>query len=140
MSPRGQTVPLSGLGGGPSPITLLIFGFITGGTDITATWYRAAQALTLKNVVITAKAAPGTTAVTFDILRSTDGGVSFATLLTTTKLTLPVGDQTITLVSGVDIVWNSALAEGDLLRVDVLSQDDGFACYGFIVSLAVEIP
>lgn len=131
MTGRGQAVTIGGGGGGPSTITILLPGSVGPViTDITDTWIRVpAGGLDLTGALahILAKVAPGGTAPSWDIMRSTNGGTSFATILPTgaaNKLQLAVGSKTASLTPA----WTvTTLDEDDLLRVDVVQTDNGTA-------------
>lgn len=124
MGSRGQAVTIRIQI--PSPLVIVVPGFFDAvATDIT-NWMRISGGFPLKGaaVDITAKGAPGTSPVTFDLMQSVDGGVSFATVLpsgSANKLTLPVGDK----LASFTPTWTTDLSDGDILRVDLVQIDDG---------------
>lgn len=130
MSGRGQAVSIGGKTE-PSTITFLLPGPVGPiATDITDTWIRVPVGglnLTGATAHIQAKVAPGTTAPSWDLMRSTNGGTSFTTVLPSgaaNKLPLAVGSKTASLTPA----WaTTTLDEGDFLRVDVVQTDNGTA-------------
>lgn len=116
----------------PPVITIVIPGPVGGvGTDVTANWFRVPVGglnLVGAKAHIVAKTVPGGgTNPSWDIMRSTNSGSSFATILpsgASNKLPLTVGNRTADLTPA----WTTTLLnEGDLLRVDVVATDDGSA-------------
>lgn len=120
MSPqRGQAVPTSGVS--QIPLLFLIPGLVGPvATDILSGWLRVTGTFRLGAAHLTAKTAPSGS-LSFTILRSTNGGSTFASILSGV-LTLPPSAHTADLTP----TWAvTQLNDGDLLRVDITTADSG---------------
>lgn len=128
MSGRGQSVPVGGSGSAKTNLYIYLPGYIGAvATDILSTWFRQTGEFTLTGakVHINIRLAAGGTAPTWDLMRSTNNGSSFTSLLpsgNSNKIVLPVGQ----LVADItDRNWqNPTIDDGDLLRLDLLVTDD----------------
>lgn len=135
---RGQAVGLGGSTAVAGNIVILMPGFIGPVfADVTFQWFRVTGDLKIgAKAHIVMRTAPGTTAPAWDIMRSTNNGASFSTILpagASNKLQMPVGQLTVDLTPA----WTvTDLADGDLLRVDIVQTDDGT---GADVEIVIEL-
>lgn len=106
------TIAATGGSSGTRTYTFGGTGTPTVGTD-KAPWIRVMSAMTAVSASLVTKTAPSGGSFVVAILRSTDGGTSFPTTVTT--FTLTTGNKVVTTTP------TTALAIGDLLRVDITS-------------------
>lgn len=105
----------------PYPIVVILPGLLTTvATDITGNWLRLSDPFRLGNIQAVLKVAPTGSAIIFDILRSTDSGASFSTIIASPKVTLPIGQRVVDLTP----TWIfPTLSAGDILRIDLTQAD-----------------
>lgn len=142
MTSRGQAVSIGGGRTSPPIITIILPGFIGPvDTDVTNTWFRVpAGGLDLTNatVHIVAKQTAGGSNPSWDIMRSTDHGSTFTTILPSgaaNKLQLTTGVHYIDLTPA----WTvTTLDEGDLLRVDVVATDSSATGADIVITIELQ--
>lgn len=128
MSGRGQAVNLGGGSQLPAPVISIFLPGLVGptGANITNNWFRVPRGgidLTGATAHIIMQVAAGGTNPVWDVLRSTNDGGSFSSILPGTKLIAVVGQKVTNLPTP---AWTvTTLNEGDLLQVDLTTTDDG---------------
>lgn len=131
MSGRGQAVAAKGSQQTQFILSIFLPGLIgQTGTDITNNWFRVPAGgldLSTATIHIVMRIAAGTTDPKWDLMKSTDGGSSFTSILGGSKILATHGQKVTDIASP---SWSGAtLAEGDLLRVDLITTDDGTGAY-----------